>query len=350
MAVSEIQFWDARSCWGTSQFNIKHFCLVWACCVVVQLLLEQPYMDRSVYWRRVPRARRSQERRHRPSKWTDDLAEFVLFLARCGVGWRGWVTWPTLPLDGIPAPSRWILSEQWRLTCRHFFFFFSPLLDVCVVANNRFLPLTLFRHCFFFVVVLFWGSRCVPCQCFFTLSQKEDVREATSQMIRTCTICHCAFRKGDGLVLLLFHPLGTRAYHHGSLVRVQPFCSLRLCCKGVSACCLCVWTTWLSERQTQSSNTKYISPLLVGFVFLFQISSLPPTPKYIHCSIKWVDKVNKCTRETLFCNLLSFFCSSVGNKKLAISMALAHIDRTKQTSSSLTRFMDVRVIEIESRV
>lgn len=119
--------------------------------------------------------------------------------------------------------------------------FFSPLLFsfalfyVCVVANNRFLPLTLFRHCFV-VVVLFWGSRCVPCQCFFTLAQKEDVREATSQMIRTCTICHCAFRKGDGLVLLLFHPLGDRAYHHGSLVRVQPFCSLRLCCKGVSAC------------------------------------------------------------------------------------------------------------------
>lgn len=130
MAVSEIQFWNARSCWGTSQFNIKHLCLVWACCVVVQLLLEQPYMDGSVYWRRVPRARRSQERRHRPSKWTDDLAEFVLFLARCGVGWRGWVTWPTLPLDGIPAPSRLILSEQWRLTCRYFFFllfsFFLP--------------------------------------------------------------------------------------------------------------------------------------------------------------------------------------------------------------------------------
>lgn len=111
-------------------------------------------MDGSVYWRRVPRARRSQERRHRPSKWTDDLAEFVLFLARCGVGWRGWVTWPTLPLDGIPAPSRLILSEQWRLTCRHFFFspllFFFALFYVCVVANNRFLPLTLFRHCFFF--------------------------------------------------------------------------------------------------------------------------------------------------------------------------------------------------------
>lgn len=157
---------------------------------------------------------------------------------------RSWLAWMSYMTDlAVGRNSSPITFDSlWTVTLDVSLLFFSPLLFsfalfyVCVVANNRFLPLTLFRHCFFFgccsllgvtlcAVPMFLHSRAKRGRSRGNQPNDSDLHNLPLRVSQRWWTCP-----------LLFHPLGDRAYHHGSLVRVQPFCSLRLCCKGVSAC------------------------------------------------------------------------------------------------------------------